>query len=120
MNFNKVLQCCSKYHSFPIVVVQNKKWDAKMLFSIRENQNCVKSFAKVVRILECSKVKTVKIKTHPKFTCNSKFFESILASKIVIDLAINNHIHLRTWEANKKRNAILPQSQKEKSAGNSS
>ena len=56
-----------------------------------------------MRILERSKVKTVKIKTHPKFTCNSKFFESVLATKIVINLAINNHIHLRMWEANKKK-----------------
>ena len=62
-------------------------------------------FSKVVRILiRTSKNKNSESKTHPKFTCRIKFFESVRS---------NNHRHLRTWEADKKRKAILPQSRRE-------
>ena len=63
-----------------------------------------------------------------------KFFESFHTRKIArkifnianlrdilyLKLAVNNRIHQRAWKTDKKRNSILPQAQREMSAGNSS
>ena len=63
-----------------------------------------------------------------------KFFESVHTRKVatkIFDianlrdilyfiLAVNNRTHQRAWKTDKKRNSILPQAQREMSAGNSS
>ena len=63
-----------------------------------------------------------------------KFFEFVHTRKIArkifnianlrdilyLKLAVNNRIHHRAWKTDKKRNSILPQAQREMSAGNSS
>ena len=65
---------------------------------------------------------------------NFKFFESVHTRKIAtkffnianlhdilcFKLAVNNRMHQRAWKTDKKRNSILPQVQREMSAGNSS
>ena len=65
---------------------------------------------------------------------NFKFFEPVHTRKIAtkifnianlrdilyFKLAVNKHIHQRAWKTDKKRNSILPQVQREMSAGNSS
>ena len=62
-----------------------------------------------------------------------KFFESVHTRKVatkIFDianlrdilyfiLAVNNCTHQRAWKTDKKKNSILPQAQKETSAGNS-
>ena len=63
-----------------------------------------------------------------------KFFESVNTRKIAtkifnianlrdilyFKLTVNDRIHQRAWKTDKKRNSILPQAQREMSAGNSS
>ena len=63
-----------------------------------------------------------------------KFFKSVHTRKVAtkifnianlrdilyFKLAVNNRTHQRAWKTDKKRNSILPQAQKEMSAGNSS
>ena len=63
-----------------------------------------------------------------------KFFESVNTRKIAtkifnianlrdilyFKLTVNDRIHQRAWKTDKKRNSILPQAQREISAGNSS
>ena len=63
-----------------------------------------------------------------------KFFESVNTRKIAtkifnianlrdilyFKLTVNDRIHQRAWKTDKKRNSILPQVQREMSAGNSS
>ena len=63
-----------------------------------------------------------------------KFFESVHTRKVTtkifniaklrdilyFKLAVNNRTHQIAWKSDKKRNSILPQGQREMSAGNSS
>ena len=63
-----------------------------------------------------------------------KFFESVHTRKVTtkifniaklrdilyFKLAVNNRTHQIAWKSDKKRNSILPQAQREMSAGNSS
>ena len=63
-----------------------------------------------------------------------KFFESVHTRKVAtkifniaklrdilyFKLAVNNRTHQIAWKSDKKRNSILPQAQREMSAGNSS
>ena len=63
-----------------------------------------------------------------------KFFESVQTKKVAtkifnianlcdilyLKLAVNNLTHQIAWKSDKKRNSILPQAQREMSAGNSS
>ena len=86
---------------------------------------CVKVFFQT-----CENINLCENKTHPVFICQKALSSLSLSIKIFnianlrdilyFKLAVNNCTHQIAWKSDKKWNSILPQAQREVSAGNSS
>ena len=57
---------------------------------------------------------------HTRKVATKIFNIATLRDVLYFKLAVNNRTHQRAWKTDKTRNSILPQAQKEMSAGNSS
>ena len=65
-------------------------------------------------------IKLLKFVLIRKVRTKNVFNIAILRYILYFKLTVNSHTHLRTWKTDKKRNPILPQSQRETSILNSS